>query len=167
MKALLTTLTLASAATAIGCDNPFGYSYLTETLKPGKVEIVQWVTGRASADDVSRSIDMAVRLLLGSLPFIGLGFALAAISIVGPAKGLTSVSLLLPLLILSLPLAETAWGIVVGGVGGTETETAAIAQHPGFDADLEVAEARRQQAEHEQRIAAIPASKSGWLPFTV
>ncbi len=46
MKALLTSLTLASAATAIGCDNPFGYSYLSETLKPGKVEIVQWVTGR-------------------------------------------------------------------------------------------------------------------------
>ena len=35
-----------------------------------------------------------------------LGFALAAISIVGPAKGLTSVRLLLPLLILSLPLAD-------------------------------------------------------------
>ena len=46
MKALLTSLTLASAATAFGCDNPFGYSYLTETLKPGKIEIVQWVTGR-------------------------------------------------------------------------------------------------------------------------
>jgi hypothetical protein len=46
MKTLLTTLTLASAATAIGCDNPFGYSYLAETIKPGEVEIVQWITGR-------------------------------------------------------------------------------------------------------------------------
>ena len=50
MKSLLTTLALASAATAFGCDNPFGYSYLTETLKPGRTEIVQWVTGRFGRD---------------------------------------------------------------------------------------------------------------------
>ena len=42
-----------------------------------------------------------------------LGFALAAISIVGPAKGLTSVSLLLPLLILSLPLADMS-AVIMG-----------------------------------------------------
>ena len=35
-----------------------------------------------------------------------LGFTLAAISIIGPAKGLTTVSLIIPLLILSLPLAD-------------------------------------------------------------
>ena len=46
MKILLTTLALVSAATTLGCDNPFGYSYLAETLKPGKVEIVQWMTAR-------------------------------------------------------------------------------------------------------------------------
>jgi len=50
MKSLLTTLALTSAATAFGCDNPFGYSYLTETLKPGRTEIVQWVTGRFGRD---------------------------------------------------------------------------------------------------------------------
>jgi hypothetical protein len=50
MKSLLTTLTLASAATAFSCENPFGYSYLTETLKPGRTEIVQWVTGRFGRD---------------------------------------------------------------------------------------------------------------------
>lgn len=50
MKSLLSTLTLASAATALGCDNPFGYSYLTETIKPGRTEIVQWVTGRFGRD---------------------------------------------------------------------------------------------------------------------
>ena len=50
MKPLLTSLTLASAASALGCDNPFGYSYLTETLKPGRTEIVQWVTGRFGRD---------------------------------------------------------------------------------------------------------------------
>ena len=42
-----------------------------------------------------------------------LGFALAAISIVGPAKGLTGVSLLLPLLILSLPLADMS-AVIMG-----------------------------------------------------
>jgi UDP-GlcNAc:undecaprenyl-phosphate GlcNAc-1-phosphate transferase len=42
-----------------------------------------------------------------------LGFSLAAISIVGPAKGLTSVSLLLPLLILSLPLADMS-AVIMG-----------------------------------------------------
>jgi len=50
MKTTLSLLTLASAATAFGCDNPFGYSYLTETLKPGRTEIVQWVTGRFGRD---------------------------------------------------------------------------------------------------------------------
>lgn len=50
MKALLTTLTLTSAASALGCENPFGYSYLTETIKPGRTEIVQWVTGRFGRD---------------------------------------------------------------------------------------------------------------------
>jgi len=42
-----------------------------------------------------------------------LGFALASISIVGPAKALTSVSLLLPLLILSLPLADMS-AVIMG-----------------------------------------------------
>jgi UDP-N-acetylmuramyl pentapeptide phosphotransferase/UDP-N-acetylglucosamine-1-phosphate transferase len=46
------------------------------------------------------------RIFMGDGGSYFLGFALAAISIVGPAKGLTSVSLLLPLLILSLPLAD-------------------------------------------------------------
>lgn len=50
MKTLLTTLSLISAANAFGCDNPFGYSYLTETIKPGRTEIVQWVTGRFGRD---------------------------------------------------------------------------------------------------------------------
>ena len=45
------------------------------------------------------------RIFMGDGGSYFLGFALAAISIVGPAKGLTGVSLLLPLLILSLPLA--------------------------------------------------------------
>jgi hypothetical protein len=46
---LLALLTLA-ASPAWGCDNPFGYSYLSETIKPGQVEIVQWVTGRMGRD---------------------------------------------------------------------------------------------------------------------
>jgi len=45
------------------------------------------------------------RIFMGDGGSYFLGFALAAISIVGPAKGLTSVSLLLPLLRLSLPRA--------------------------------------------------------------
>ena len=44
-----------------------------------------------------------------------LGFALAAISIIGPAKGLTSVSLLFPLLILALPLADMS-AVIMGRV---------------------------------------------------
>lgn len=50
MRPLLTTLALVSAASAFGCDNPFGYSYLAETIKPGKMEVVQWITGRFGRD---------------------------------------------------------------------------------------------------------------------
>merc|ERR1711991_1145077 len=46
------------------------------------------------------------RIFMGDGGSYFLGFTLAAVSIVGPAKGLTTVSLLLPLLILSLPLAD-------------------------------------------------------------
>lgn len=45
------TLTiLLAAAGAQACDNPFTYSYLTETLHPGKTEIVQWATARIGRD---------------------------------------------------------------------------------------------------------------------
>jgi len=53
------------------------------------------------------------RIFMGDCGSYFLGFALAAISIVGPAKGLTSVSLLLPLLILSLPLADMS-AVIMG-----------------------------------------------------
>ncbi len=46
------------------------------------------------------------RIFMGDGGSYFLGFTLAAISIIGPAKGVTTVSLLLPLLILSLPLAD-------------------------------------------------------------
>ncbi len=42
-----------------------------------------------------------------------LGFSLAAISIVGPAKGLTTVSLIMPLMIFSLPLADMS-AVIMG-----------------------------------------------------
>ena len=45
----LSLLTL-TAATALGCENPFGYSYLAETLKPGKYEFEQYITGRFGKD---------------------------------------------------------------------------------------------------------------------
>ena len=53
------------------------------------------------------------RIFMGDGGSYFLGFALAAISIVGPAKGLTTVSLLLPLLILSLPLADMS-AVIMG-----------------------------------------------------
>ncbi len=53
------------------------------------------------------------RIFMGDGGSYFLGFALAAISIVGPAKGLTSVSLLLPMLILSLPLADMS-AVIMG-----------------------------------------------------
>ncbi len=53
------------------------------------------------------------RIFMGDGGSYFLGFALASISIVGPAKGLTSVSLLLPLLILSLPLADMS-AVIMG-----------------------------------------------------
>ena len=53
------------------------------------------------------------RIFMGDGGSYFLGFALAAISIIGPAKGLTSVSLLLPLLILSLPLADMS-AVIMG-----------------------------------------------------
>jgi len=42
----LKSLCLASltAATALGCDNPFGYSYSAETTKQGRYEFEQYVT---------------------------------------------------------------------------------------------------------------------------
>ncbi len=55
------------------------------------------------------------RIFMGDGGSYFLGFALAAISIVGPAKGITSVSLLLPLLILSLPLADMS-AVIMGRV---------------------------------------------------
>jgi UDP-GlcNAc:undecaprenyl-phosphate GlcNAc-1-phosphate transferase len=53
------------------------------------------------------------RIFMGDGGSYFLGFALASISIVGPAKGLTTVSLLLPLLILSLPLADMS-AVIMG-----------------------------------------------------
>ena len=53
------------------------------------------------------------RIFMGDGGSYFLGFSLAAISIVGPAKGLTTVSLLLPLLILSLPLADMS-AVIMG-----------------------------------------------------
>ncbi|MEY4353886.1 MAG: hypothetical protein RLZZ609_2127 [Cyanobacteriota bacterium] len=53
------------------------------------------------------------RIFMGDGGSYFLGFALASISIVGPAKGLTSVSLLLPMLILSLPLADMS-AVIMG-----------------------------------------------------
>lgn len=41
---------LLAVAVTQACDNPFTYSYLTETLKPGKTEVVQWVTARLGRD---------------------------------------------------------------------------------------------------------------------
>lgn len=55
------------------------------------------------------------RIFMGDGGSYFLGFALAAVSIVGPAKGITSVSLLLPLLILSLPLADMS-AVIFGRV---------------------------------------------------
>ncbi len=55
------------------------------------------------------------RIFMGDGGSYFLGFALAAVSIVGPAKGITSVSLLLPLVILSLPLADMS-AVIFGRV---------------------------------------------------
>jgi len=38
------------AASSQACENPFGYSYLAETLKPGKWEFEQFITGRFGKD---------------------------------------------------------------------------------------------------------------------
>ena len=53
------------------------------------------------------------RIFMGDGGSYFLGFTLAAVSIVGPAKGLTTVSLLLPLMILSLPLADMS-AVIMG-----------------------------------------------------
>lgn len=44
LRRIIPALALTAAASA--CDNPFGYSYLAETMKPGEVEVVQWITAR-------------------------------------------------------------------------------------------------------------------------
>ncbi|GCE64601.1 undecaprenyl/decaprenyl-phosphate alpha-N-acetylglucosaminyl 1-phosphate transferase [cyanobiont of Ornithocercus magnificus] len=53
------------------------------------------------------------RIFMGDGGSYFLGFTLAAISIVGPARGLATVSLLLPLLILLLPLADMS-AVIMG-----------------------------------------------------
>ena len=53
------------------------------------------------------------RIFMGDGGSYFLGFALASISIIGPAKEFTGVSLLLPLLILSLPLADMS-AVIMG-----------------------------------------------------
>jgi UDP-N-acetylmuramyl pentapeptide phosphotransferase/UDP-N-acetylglucosamine-1-phosphate transferase len=55
------------------------------------------------------------RIFMGDGGSYFLGFSLAAISLVGPAKELTAVSLVLPLLILSLPLADMS-AVIMGRV---------------------------------------------------
>jgi hypothetical protein len=50
MRTTLLTPCLLIAAAASACENPFGYSYLAETLKPGKFEFEQYVTGRFGKD---------------------------------------------------------------------------------------------------------------------
>lgn len=55
------------------------------------------------------------RIFMGDGGSYFLGFSLAAISLVGPAKELTTVSLLLPLMILSLPLADMS-AVIMGRV---------------------------------------------------
>ena len=55
------------------------------------------------------------RIFMGDGGSYFLGFSLAAISVIGPAKELTTVSLLLPLLILSLPLAGMS-AVIMGRV---------------------------------------------------
>ena len=55
------------------------------------------------------------RIFMGDGGSYFLGFSLAAISVIGPAKELTTVSLLLPLLILSLPLADMS-AVIMGRV---------------------------------------------------
>lgn len=59
------------AASSPACDNPFTYAYLTETLKPGKVEFVQWATGRFGRDTGSgygaryRGVDLKTEIEVG------------------------------------------------------------------------------------------------------
>lgn len=48
LSALAPCLLLAAAANA--CDNPFSYSYIAETVKPGKNEFEQYITGRFGKD---------------------------------------------------------------------------------------------------------------------
>ena len=67
-------LCLATTATAFGCENPFGYSYLAETLKPGKHEFEQFITGRfgkdlgAGFDARYRGFDLRSELEFGISP---------------------------------------------------------------------------------------------------
>lgn len=73
MRTLLTPCLLIAAA-ASACENPFGYSYLAETLKPGKYEFEQYVTGRfgkdlgAGYDARYRGFDLRTEIEFGLSP---------------------------------------------------------------------------------------------------
>ena len=57
---------------AQSCENPFGYSYLAETLTKGRTEFVQWATGRLGRDIGSgydsgyRAIDLRSEIEVGA-----------------------------------------------------------------------------------------------------
>ncbi len=70
-KSLLLLSLCSLPLVAKACDNPFGYSYLSETLAPGKVSFVQWATGRlgrdlgAGYDSGYRAVDLRSELEFG------------------------------------------------------------------------------------------------------
>lgn len=70
MKKIILPLSLLPSL-AMACDNPFGYSYLTETLTKGRTEFVQWATGRFGRDIGSgydssyRAIDLRSEIEVG------------------------------------------------------------------------------------------------------
>jgi hypothetical protein len=72
LSAVAPCLLLAAAANA--CDNPFSYSYIAETVKPGKYEFEQYVTGRfgkdlgAGYDARYRGFDLRTEIEFGLSP---------------------------------------------------------------------------------------------------
>jgi hypothetical protein len=67
-------LLCVSLAAASACENPFGYSYIAETLKPGRYEFEQYVTGRfgkdlgAGYDPRYRGFDLRTEIEYGLSP---------------------------------------------------------------------------------------------------
>ena len=86
------------------------FPFLPHQLRPDEIYGVMGITLGASIGFLPYNFNPA-RIFLGDSGSLLLGYMLAAISIMGPFKTTTALTVALPILILALPLFDTSWAI--------------------------------------------------------